>query len=510
MCIIERKTYIYPDERRVVETTKPCPRAVGSRICNHVQRRSVEAIRVVETTPTRDNDDTSSDGVIVTEGRDGRQRVYRDLSKRSSNNSSVRHSRTMSDRSPVSPPSSTSSPAYVEVKPPPAPTPPPAAQGFPALERTRAPYGPPTSPPDPKRIITSDGTAIYDRPPSLELPRASDNERPTTADRERRSSVSSTTAEIDETDEPGPSRPPLRRPNISIDTTLRPSTSSSSPSVESPGLSNLPRLSNLRRDSGKDVPKRDSRTKPERRRTYSDRRDRSSRIEQDRRLQEETDRLVRIERERLAAAERRRSTQDPLADEASRERHRQEAAAALEGQHNREEDEIELNRNADLNQMARERAASSARRRESDQAQRYVDDQLRRDADARARYQSGSDRGSPLPRRLTGENISYTVSPLSARSPSRRTQPVLHQYPSTRRRDSQTIRDRGEDVIAREQARAASERMNTAFGGMTVEDRYDDDEYELVDDYYVSEGQDRRRRRRRDGERERRPQQFYR
>ena len=58
-------------------------------------------------------------------------------------------------------------------------------------------------------------------------------------------------------------------------------------------------------------------------------------------------------------------------------------------------------------------------------------------------------------------------------------------------------------MIAREQARAAT--TTDALGDLSIDDP-EDDEYELVDDYYVSEGQDRRRRR----DRERRAQQFYR
>ena len=520
MCIIERKTYIYPGEERTVETPRRCPRASGSRLCNRVDYKSVQPVRVVEASPSKDFNN-SSDGVIVTEGRDGRHRVYRDLSKRSSNSSSIRRSNTMSDRSPISTPSSASSPSHVEVKPE-APTPPPAAPGFPFPERTRMPYPPPLSPLDPGMIVTPDGTAVYDRPPSLDSPRAVDNERPRTSHADRRSSVSSTTAEVDDSVEPGPSRPKYRGPGISIDTTFRPSTSSSSLSFESPGLSNLLRVSSLRRDSVRETPRRDSRRKPERRRTDSDHQHCQSRAEEDRRRrqdeeEEEEERQARIERGRLAESDRRQSARVEMAREASRERHRQETAAALEGSQRDflEEDPIELQREAELAQMARERAATTARQRDSDQAQRHADDQLRSDADAHAQYYGARDLGSPrasLPRRTTRDSYTFVPSPtLSARSPFSGTgQPVIHQHISARSRDSQTIRERGEEVIAREQARAATERLGSALRGMSMDDPIYDDEYELVDEYYVGEGQDRRRRRRRDGERERRQQQFWR
>ena len=479
MCIIERKTYLHSDGRQqVVETPRPCSRAVGSRLCRYVRRRSFEQARVVETKPSLSSTDkNSSDGVIVTESRDGRQRIYRDLSKRSSNSSSVRRSNTMSDRSPISTPSSMSSQSYVEVKP----LPPSPLLAF--TERTRAPY-PPMSPPDPSRIVTPEGTAIYGRPPSLELPRAVNNERPSGPRKESDSSVSSTKAEVDDDlIQPGPSRP-RRRPNISIDTTGRPSTSSSSAYASSPGLSDLPGVGRLRSDSGKDLPRRSAR-KSDRPRAESDR---QRRVEQDRRQQDEEDRQARIERERLANSDRRQSAREELARAASRERHREEAAAALEGQQRqREDDPIQRRRDAELAQMDRERTTAAARQRESDQAQRYsVEDQLRRDADARARYDAA--RSSPTTRRrMTGDSLNYTSPPISARS----AYPVaLHQYPSARR--SSAFGNYGEEVIAREQARVPTERLSNALGGMNV----NDDEYDPVDDDYIDDnGRERRRRR---------------
>lgn len=506
MCVIERKTYESPDgQRRIVETSIPCPRAVGSQLCKHVRRRSFDRVQVSETRPssTTTTNINPSDGYIVTEGTGGRQRVYRDLSKRSSNSSSVRRSTTMSDRSSVTTPSSTSSPSpYVEVKPE-APSPPPAAPGFAFVERVRAPYPPP---PDPSRIITPDGTAIYGRPPSLELPRATNNERPFPPRKESDSSVSSTRAEVDELVQPSSSKT-RRRPSIKIDTTARPSTSSSSAYASSPGLSDLPGVSRLRSDSAKHMSNSSSR-KAGRSRADSSRQARS---EQERRRQEEDDHQARLERERLAGTDRRQSTREALLREASRERHRQDAAAALEGQQ-RLDDPVQRRRDAEYAQMARERAATAARERGSHEAQRYsddqasryaddqarryvdeearryADDQLRRDAELRARYQEAQRSPLSARRRMTGEEYGYghTTRPISARSPSYTV--AVHQYPSAR-----TISERGEEVIAREQARAATERLSSAVGGMSMEDDVEYD-YVDVDDF----GGERRRRRRQD------------
>ncbi|KAK3701901.1 hypothetical protein LTR37_015212 [Vermiconidia calcicola] len=494
MCVIETKTYSYSDgHKRTFETIRRCHRAVGSRLCNQIDRRNTQQVQIVEARPTT-AEAPSAEGVIVTEGRDGRQRVYRDLSKRSSNSSSVRRSNAPSERSSISPPSSASSPAYVEVKPS-ASTSPPATPGFPFMERTRAPYGPPTSPPEPTRIVTAEGTAIYERPPSLELPRAPMNERPPNSRGRSSSSDSSMKAEVDDKDELAPSRR-RRRPSISVDTTFQPS-ASSSPSVESPGLSSLPRVGSLRRDSRRASYRADAR-KDDRARADSVR---DSRSEQDRRLIQEEERQARLERDRLAESDRRQSAREELAQAASRERHRRAAAEALEGQQQRpreDSDSYQAQRDAEFAQMARERAAAAARRRDS--TERYAEDQLRRDPDARAYYETARISARPPSRRLTGE---YVPSPLSARSSLTYPPPpppVVHQYPSARRRGS-SIRERGEEVIAREQARAATERLSSAMGGLAVEG---DDEYELVNEYYVDrENQERSRRRR-----ERRPQQF--
>lgn len=490
MCIIERKTYYHTNGREeTIEKARPCHRAVGNRLCKHVERRSFEAARIVETKPSSSSTtppEKDREGYIVTEGTRGQQRMYRDLSKRSSNSSSIRRSATMSDRTtPVSTPSSASSPSYVELKPE-APSPPAAAPGFPFGERTRTPY----SSSKPRPSFTKDGTATYEHPLSFDQPRAYDRERSASSNLEKESSFSSTTAEVDEVDEPALSER-RRRPSISIDTTTRPTTSSSttSASTSSPGLSQL--KSALRRDSGKDVDRRSSRGH----RADSDRQRRQER-------QDEDDRQAGLERERLAASDRRQSTRDKLARDASherRERHRREAAETLEGTRtpaSARDDAIQQGREAERAEMERERERAAQLRREDDLSKQYCDDQLRRDADARARFEARQRTDSARPRfppqaqlqaQASGSPRPSSASPTSARSPitsarafsgSNNTsvqpmQPRVHQQvPPPLRRESQgqTISERGADVIARERAKAAGQSLNEALGGMSLQD----------------------------------------
>ena len=80
----------------------------------------------------------------------------------------------------------------------------------------------------------------------------------------------------------------------------------------------------------------------------------------------------------------------------------------------------------------------------------------------------------------------------------------MHQPSSSSARRNSTIRERGEEVIAREQARAASQRLHGAV------ERYEEDEFERADEAYVGPAREEGRRGRRDRRRERPPQQFWR
>ncbi|KAK5167063.1 uncharacterized protein LTR77_007793 [Saxophila tyrrhenica] len=499
MCVIEKRLYSYQDGRqRTIESTKYCRRAVGTRVCNRVERRSVQPAQIVERRPST-ADGPSTGSYIVTEGAGGRTRVYRDLSNRSSNSSSVRRSNT-SERSPISIPSTNSSPSVATTRTS-AFSPPDTAPSPPFMqERTRAPY----PPPDPAQIIRPDGTAIYDRPPSLEMPRATDNERP----RRRRESDSSMTAEVDDSQPPSPPQP-RRRPSVRIDTTHRPSSSSSRPNVASPGLSELPDpRGGLRREASH--------------RTYQTTGETSSRRREER---EEDSRQAQIERDRIAASERRQSErrqsarEDAAARSADREasrereherrrqeRHRRAAAEALEGSSYPPQSpayDAEAARRFEEAQMGRERERNAALRNSIDAAGFYTEDQLSRDAEARRLYYSA--RRSPVisrtsSRRLSG--ASYNAgpgpsSPMSARSSMYhdRAPPVVHHHPP-RSRDS--ISARGEEVIAQEQdareraareqaarAAAATDRLNEAMGGMRVDDG---GAVEYVEEYEFGEG----------------------
>ncbi|KAK5111294.1 hypothetical protein LTR85_012189 [Meristemomyces frigidus] len=523
MCVVERKTYAHADGRReTFETTRRCPRARDSRPCDRVEHRSSEEARIVERRPNTER--AEGDDFLVTEGRNGRERLYRDITRRSSKRTSttIRRSNTTSKRPSMESPPSTPSPSgysSVEVRPS-APSPPPAVPAFPVLERERRPrYG--TN--EPSRTVAPDGTVFYDRPPLLDLPRATENERHARfaqPEPERRSSFASTTTEVNE---PIVLGPPRRRPSIRIRTSDRPPVNTS-PSASSPGLSQLPNLSHLRNDSARDIPK----YRPQ------DPRRESSRRQQ----QAEDDRQAQIERDRLAESDRRqqdrrqqaRRNAETATRDASRERkerHRRETADALEGIRARtslREEQLE----GELAQMARERAAASdARNRESDQSERYLQDRLRRDAEARE--QCYETRGSTSPRvsrrAIIGERggyAPYNSSPLSARSPTYGGV-MLHQsqYLSTRRESSFSAQ--GADVVAREQARAsawnrpqrATRRLSEALGDLDIQDEeYDrdavDGEYEL-DEYYVNEGVQRResRREERDAARAQQRRQFW-
>ena len=489
MCVIERKTYYHTNgSKETVEKARPCHRAVGDRLCKNVDRRSFEAARVEERKPSSSSNppENERDGYILIEGSRGQTRLYRDLSKRSSNSSSIRRSATMSDRTtPVSTPSSASSPSYVEVKPE-APEPPSAATGFPFGERTRTPY---SSAKPGKPSFTKDGTAIYDRPPSLDQPRAFNNERPRSSQLEKESSFSSTTAEVDDADnEPTlPSSSDRRhKPKVSIDTTTssntRPGTSSSSTSApfSSPGLSTLKPA--LRRDSGKDIDRKAS-TSRKHHHTDSDRQRRKD-------DKDEAARQARIERDRLAGSDRRQSVREERAREASRERHRKEAAEALEGA-----------RDAERAEMERERERNAQLRREDEMRNQYYDDQMRRDAEARARRdsqaQSSRERYSirppppqqqytPPPPQYSTRNSSSTspvstrsnaitsarafLSPTSQPQPSSSLQPMIHQEDPPQQQQ-QSITTRGQDIIARERARQAGESLNEALGGLSLDPR---------------------------------------
>ncbi|KAK5144305.1 hypothetical protein LTR32_003751 [Rachicladosporium monterosium] len=432
MCVIERRTYQHSSGREEIhERVRRCRHAVGTSICADADTRVVEQATLVDRRPEVDRVDPQA--LLVTEGFNGRHNVYREVDTRSGRRRSVRRSNTTP--SPFASSSSRSSASYAS---PEAPSPPRAA-----------PFVPLSADTGPTRTLRADGTAVYDRPPSLDFPRALDNERRTRLVEPaeiRRSPASSVMSEVDEADTV--IRVP-RRPSISVNT-ARLSPATSSPTTSSPGLSQLPRLGHSRHDSARDVPAYRSQ-----RESYEDRQ---------RRWLLEDEQQAQLERDRLAETTRRQQARE----DSSRDRHRAEAIATLEGQVQPQRNmQSQLRRSqtlldAELAQMARERAETATR-------QTYAGDRLQRDADL-ARLEQSRD----------GPRTHHNVSPLSARSPPYSV--AIHQHPDTRLDD--TLEERGEAVIAREQARAqreaagpsssrrpqqASRRLSYSTGDLTID-----------------------------------------
>ncbi|KAK3633582.1 hypothetical protein LTR22_020018 [Elasticomyces elasticus] len=448
MCVIERRTYQRSDNREEIhERVRRCRRVAGSTICRDAEIRTVDPSTRIDRRPS--NNLTNADDLLVTEGFNGRRNVYREVDTGTRRRGSVRRSNTINTPSPLgnSSPRSSDSPE--------APSPPAAASMPP---RPINPLRPTSSDTAPARTVRPDGTAVYDRPPPLDTPRARDNERRTRfADTTNwrttsssDSSISSITAEVDDIDTTV--RVP-RRPSMSINT-ARLSPTSSSPGTASPGLSQLPRLGSLRHDSVRDTPRDHSRQ--------------ASIDEWERRRRQEDDRLAQLERDRAAETDRRQQARE----EARRSRHRAEAAAALEGESQPRQVSTPTRLEAELAQMARERAEAAAREAEAEQP-RYAYDQLRRDADAVRHRESQS---TPrILRRNTGE-ISGT-SALSTRLPA---YPMTIHQSARAPRDS-TLEEQGEAIIAREQARGtaeasssrrtqqASRRLSSAMGDLTID-----------------------------------------
>ncbi|KAK0878407.1 hypothetical protein LTR87_007811 [Friedmanniomyces endolithicus] len=437
MCVIERRTYQHSSGREEIhERVRRC----GTRICADADTRVIEQATLVDRRP--DVDRVDPEALLVTEGFNGRRNVYREIDTRSGRRRSIRRSNTTpSPFASSSSRSSASYTSYVERRPE-APSPPRAAPSVPLPADT-----------GPTRTLRADGTAVYDRPPSLDFPRALDNERRKRVVEPgeiRRSPASSIMSEVDEADTV--IRVP-RRPSISINTT-RLSPATSSPTTSSPGLSQLPRLGHSRHDSARDVP------------AY--RSQRESFEERQRRWLLEDEQPAQLERDRLAETTCRQQARE----DSSRDRHRAEAIATLEGQVQQQRNiaPSQLRRSqtlldAELTQMARERAETATRQ------QPYAGDRLQRDVDL-ARFEQSH--GSARTDRITN------VSPPSARSPPYSV--AIHQRPDPRL--DNTLEERGEAVIAREQARAqreasgpsssrrpqqASRRLSYATGELTID-----------------------------------------
>lgn len=533
MCVIEHKTYRHADgERRVLETTLRCRNATATRLCSDVRHRSIEATRVVDNTPMSTS--STSDGMLVTETKDGRRRVYRDLSRRSSQRNSIRRSNNTSNRSSADSLAPPVSPSVVEVRPRDLDEP------IMSSALPRRPSYPPTLPPEPTVRLTPDGTAVYER-------------RPATPDRQRPSATQRVS-------EPGLAN---RRPSLSIRTSNQRS-NTSSPMSSSPGLSNLPKLSDIRRDSARDLPLRDSsgnRTSDNEFRSREAARE-SARLsransEAKHRREEaeiaraaEDRRLAQLEQDRFAARERARA--ESAAEAASRERRRREDASRERRQREGRSRERHLRTTRDalegeLAAKARARDLDLDERLEAElraldlEKERAAIRRSQQEQAARNAERSYSPQGPRLPLPIVGGGSRYSsASPVSPRGTTRRVisygAPAIHQDSSSSR-PGDVIRDRGRAVIEREQAKDLPPRLSSTNGaqqatlglqGAILDERYYDEalyqERRQADGYfaerdtfvanYVSDGPARREarrvRRERDERREERKAEFWR
>ena len=411
MCVVEQKTYYQPDgSQKAFDRVHRCDIAINSGIdlCSNATQTS-GAARLVEVKPETTTSSSSSKNDIITENN-GHTHIYRDVRRRASQKHKTGHSKHSKDRNPADgQPSSTSrvfetfntrraSPASRPVTPSSAP---PRMDSF-----------PPTLPSEPSVRVRSSGTAIYDLPPSLmNIPRAAENER-RPADKARKVSFGD-----------GPSE--RRRPSLSLHTGAR---QHDPPTKASPGLSRLPSLRHKRTDSAHDVNTPRNVSPPP------------------------------------------RNDQEHAAREAARESARRQRAL----------DEAILRRQEDLEaaeDRSLDREAERARyRRSFDPLHRLPDTLHPPRSTTDSEHSSWSRHTSPPappshPRPAQTRTRFASSSPLSAGSTHRHRNyghATVHQYhypdspavsvpASGSRRPSDSIRERGREVIERERAKAANE-----------------------------------------------------
>lgn len=445
MCIVEQKTYYEADgSPRLFESIRRCENAVGSGTCLNVNHTFA---RIVETKPESSSrtgtssrvESSSRADVVVTDNR-GHTRVYRDLSRRSSQKNKSGRSKREEDRNPRDRRREAPSPISGPRRPSPIarnPTPnsaPPRMSSF-----------PPSLPPESTGRVAEDGTAIYDYPTS-NVPRTPIIERRPTTPGGRK--VSFMSPENEPTDRP-------RRPSLAVNTGGRRSVNNS-PTRASPGLSQIPKIRHSRKDSARDLPRRDS-----------------SREDNEYPARES----ARDEARRQAAARR-----------------RQEDLQAAEDRELDREAERHRSRLADAFRPARtsldSERSSWSRHTSPPRQSRMVEEQQPRYASA-----------SPMPSRSSLRRPSYG-------------RPTLHQDPTiASQRPSDAFLERGREVIEeRRRSRLGAEEQRT-----TLDDR--DRRYEPVFEdfvertsergYYVSEGPARLARRRKDKDRDERKKEFW-
>jgi hypothetical protein len=490
MCIVEQKTYFDADgSPRLIERIRRCENAVGSGTCPNT-KRTLDTVRIVETKP--ESSSSSRKDEVVTDNN-GRTRTYRDLSRRSSQKHKTGHSKRADKRDSVDLQRPAPSSAFESRRASPMPRPgtpnsaPPTMSSF-----TRDGSS------EPAVRFRPNGTAVYDAPPSLlNMPRAPMNERLNTHPAERKVSFED-------------DRPRRHHPGPSNNTGARDS-AMSSPTMASPGLSHLPSIRHSRNDSARDLPRdlpiRDF-VKPEREdKEYASREFSRETL---RRQQAEAE-AIRRRQEDLEAAEHKQ-----LDLEAERARHRRPLLVDPPMQPRRMPETLFPHHRDGF--LADDEPSSWSRHTSPPAPPRLP----RPTANGGTRYASAS----PLP----------TSSRSSLRRSATYGRATIHQYhypdsppvvvsstsnnitsTNSSRRPSDSIRDRGREVIERERTRAAAaatEELRRAFeeGGVgrdadfgvgarrwepvfdEVEERVSGREY-----YYVSEGPARQESRRRHG-----------
>jgi len=475
MCVVEQKTYYQPDgSQKAFDRVHRCDIAINSGIdlCSNATRTS-GAARIVEVKPETTAPSSTRKNEIVTENN-GHTHIYRNVGRRASQKHKTGYSKHSNDRNPTEGRSSSNprvfetfntrraSPASRPITPISAP---PRMDSF-----------PPTLPSEPSVRVNSSGTAVYDAPRSLfNMPRATENERPR-ADKARKVSFGDGPAD-------------RRRPSLSVHTGAR-HTTHDPPTKASPGLSRLPSLRHKRTDSAHDNNTPRNPSPPP------------------------------------------RDDQEYGAREAARETARRQRAVDEAIRRRQEDLEAAENRSLD-------REAERARyRRSFDPLHRLPDTLQPPRSTTDSDHSSWSRHTSPPappshPRPVQTRTRFASSSPLSAGSTHRHRsygQATVHHYhyPDTpavpandSRRPSDSIRERGREVIERERAKAANEdSMQTrAFAAAEeyiaspgtsqrwepvfdeVDERTGSREY-----YYVTEGSARseiRRRRDRDDSRRR-------
>lgn len=468
MCVVEQKTYYQPDgSQKAFDRIRRCDIAINSglSLCSNATHTSGSA-RIIEVKPETTTSSSAKKDEIVTDSN-GRTRVYRNIGHRSShkhrtgpNKRSDDHSSTEGRPSRKSPRTDT----FNIRRPSPTPRPTTPSSAPPNMSSF-----PPPLPSESHVRVKPSGTAIYNLPPSLNMPRASENERRPANQAGRNVSFRHVSPER---------TTPRRRPSLSVQTGARPS-GDVPPMKASPGLSRLPSLRHKRTDSAHNY------------------------VSQ-------------------SASPVYRDDQEHTARESAREAARKQKAL----------DEAILRRQEDL-----EAAENRQLDREAERAQyRRSFDPLHRLPDTLHPPRSSLDSESTTwsrhtsppappshPRPVQTRTRFASSSPLSSGSTHRHRNygsATVHHYhypdssTASSRRPSDSIRERGREVIQRERAKVAAEDRYTAMdddvraGEQRWEPVFDEVEERVSERerYYVSQGsarQEIRQRRGRDDSRRR-------